>query len=72
VNLILDKPAVKELIQDDMNAEDLNLEFKKVAADTTERKQILSDYNVLIEKLGNSGASARTAQLMLNYLNNKK
>lgn len=70
VNLILDKPAVKELIQTEMNAEDLNSEFQKVVADTTERHQILSDYETLINKLGNSGASARAAQLMIKYLNN--
>lgn len=71
VNLILDKPAVKELIQGDMNANELNKEFLKIAVETTERQQILSDYETLVNKLGNSGASARTAQLMLNYLNNK-
>ncbi|MBK7855189.1 MAG: hypothetical protein IPJ79_10000 [Bacteroidetes bacterium] len=50
---------------------ELNKEFLKIAVETTERQQILSDYETLVNKLGNSGASARTAQLMLNYLNNK-
>lgn len=71
VNLILDRPAVKELIQNEMNPTDLNEEFQKMVNETTERQEVLSDYNILIEKLGNRGASARTANLMLKYLNNK-
>lgn len=72
VNLILDRPVVKELIQADMNVNEVNQELEKIAGDTNERKVMLSEYNLLIEKLGNSGASRRAAALMLNSLDNNK
>jgi lipid-A-disaccharide synthase len=59
VNLILDKPSVKELIQHDFSAENLEAEFLHITGD--KREEILSDYAVLKDVLGNSGASAKAA-----------
>ncbi len=66
VNLILDRPLVQELIQDDFNPENLKRALKEVLEN---REIYRKGYQQLIEKLGNSGASNRAASLMHKYLN---
>ena len=68
VNLILDKPAVKELIQNDFTFDNLKDEFQKITKDENYRTQLFENYKILSEKLGGSGASKRTAELMYKYL----
>lgn len=72
VNLIMDKPVVKELLQEEMNEKVLTEEFSKICAETPERKQMLEEYRQLKHDLGNSGASKRLAALMHGYLVNRK
>lgn len=67
VNLTMDKPLVKELIQSDLTIDNLKSELEKIL-NTRQRLQIIKGYNELIEKLGNQGASDKAAQLMLSYL----
>ncbi len=67
VNLIMDKEIVKELIQGELNETNLKVELDKLLTPGT-RKKLLTDYSELIEKLGGSGASKKTAGLMINYL----
>lgn len=67
VNLICDKRVVEELIQADVNADRLVLELKKLLTDNG-RKEIKEGYALLRTKLGETGASERTAKLMLQYL----
>ncbi len=67
VNLIMDKEIVKELIQDELNEKNLKTELDKLLTSVT-RTKMLSDYAELKEKLGGSGASSKTAELMINYL----
>jgi lipid-A-disaccharide synthase len=68
VNLIMDEPVVKELIQDDFNADQLKQELDKILFDPQVKALIHQKYSELKKKLGESGASARTAALMLKYL----
>jgi lipid-A-disaccharide synthase len=68
VNLIMDEPVVKELIQDDFNADQLKQELDKILFDPQVKGSIHQKYSELKMKLGDSGASARTAALMLKYL----
>jgi lipid-A-disaccharide synthase len=68
VNLILDKPAVKELIQSDFNPVDTRLELQRILEDEVARAEILSDYQELSSKLGLPGASEKTAQLIYEDL----
>jgi lipid-A-disaccharide synthase len=68
VNLIMDKEVVKELIQNDLTQWNLTLELNKITADKMIREQLFKDYFQLREKLGGSGASEKTAKLILNYL----
>lgn len=65
VNLILDKPAVTELIQTDFNKKRLKEELQKIL-DPEFRNRIFLDYFELEQKLGGGGASAKTAQLIVN------
>lgn len=67
VNLIMDKEIVKELIQDDLNETNLKSELDKLLMSDT-RNKMLKDYVELKTKLGGSGASRKTAVLMINYL----
>ncbi len=69
VNLIMDKELVKELIQDDLNTKNLKSELDKVL--TTNRSRILSDYKQLKQKLGNSGASAKAAKIIVDLAINE-
>lgn len=65
VNLILDKPLLKELIQDEFTLATLSKEFELLLTEE-KKKEILHGYQELKQKLGNSGASARAAQLVLS------
>ncbi|MBI3233329.1 MAG: lipid-A-disaccharide synthase [Bacteroidetes bacterium] len=67
VNLILDKPTVTELIQNDYNLELLKVEFAKITVGK-ERQQILNDYILLKNMLGNSGASKKAAEIIYKQL----
>lgn len=64
VNLIMDKPVVTELIQHDFTSENLKTELKKIT-DDYQRAVIFLDYYDLEKKLGGKGASAKTAQLIV-------
>lgn len=68
VNLIADKPVVKELIQNDLNPNDLEAEFRKITVDESCRQNLKREYALLKEQLGGEGASQRTVNSILNYL----
>ena len=62
VNLIMDKPVVKELIQQDMNAENVRAELDKLLHDEAYRARIERDYASLKQILQQGGdASANAA-----------
>lgn len=67
VNLIMDKEVVKELIQHDFNEQRLVNELNAVLKDETGRTDVLNDYNLLKEKLGGVGASARAARIVVDF-----
>jgi len=63
VNLILNKPAVKELIQADFNKKSLTGALKEIL-DPEKRIEIFMDYYNLEQALGGRGASEKTAKLI--------
>lgn len=67
VNLIMDKPVVTELIQNELNTQNLKTELHKILT-SPKRENILKNYNILEQKLGGIGASERTAKLIVNSL----
>ena len=67
VNLIMDKEVVKELIQGDLNTKNLKLELGKILEGES-RENILKNYDILEQKLGGTGASEKTAALIVSRL----
>lgn len=67
VNLILDKPAVVELIQYDMNAKRLSEEFEKITFDEQNIQRIKADYANLHHLLADSHASANAAEVITKF-----
>jgi lipid-A-disaccharide synthase len=64
VNLIMDKPLVKELIQNELTVNNLEIELNKILAKKN-REILLSEYKLLKQKLGGEGASERMAKLIV-------
>lgn len=67
VNLIMDAPVVTELIQGELNTKNLKTELEKLL-NPEHRAKLLKDYKTLREKLGNEGASERTASLIVSSM----
>jgi lipid-A-disaccharide synthase len=65
VNLIMDAPVVTELIQKDCNKNSIKNELNKIL-NTKHRQELLSNYEVLENKLGGAGASSKTAKLIVS------
>lgn len=68
VNLIMDKPVVTELIQDELTPDKLHRTMKQLTIPQN-AAQLKADYARLHEVLGNTGASQKAAQAMFSYLN---
>jgi lipid-A-disaccharide synthase len=69
VNLIMDAPLVRELIQDELNAANLKAALAEIL--TPEKSaQLRAGYAALRERLGAGGASARAARAILTTLEN--
>ena len=71
VNLIMDSETVQELIQEDCNPPRIAAEMDKLLNDTIYRQKMLADYDMLDEKMGTPGASAKTAALIVKYATKK-
>ena len=67
VNLIMDKEVVTELIQENCNTKTLKIELQKLL-DSKYRNEVLENYSALEKKLGGSGASEKTAKLIVKNL----
>ncbi|MDQ3072927.1 MAG: lipid-A-disaccharide synthase [Bacteroidota bacterium] len=69
VNLIMEKPVVKELIQHECNKEALTAELKKLIHDKGYRHKMLEGFDELSTLLGEGGASARSAKIVVSVVN---
>jgi lipid-A-disaccharide synthase len=67
VNLVLDRPVVRELIQGRCTAENLSAAVRELD-DPAARERLLKDYAELRAKLGTPGAADRAAAEMLERL----
>ena len=67
-NLIVDRCAFKEFIQDDCNADALVAEVRKLIEDRAYRGRMLKDYEQIRSLLGGSGASDAVASAMIEEL----
>ena len=69
VNLIMDKPIVKELIQDELTTENLIRELKLITHDTYHRQKMIDDYSALRELLSKGGnASTQAAKQIIKLI----
>ena len=68
VNLIMDRPVVKELIQNDMTAANIRDELQSLLNNSKRQKKLLEDYEELKYALGNAGASDRAAETIISYV----
>jgi len=69
VNLIMDRPVVKELIQNDLTPYNLRNELKALLNDPEKREQLEKDFAELKKKLSDGGnASARAANSIYTFL----
>ncbi len=67
-NLIIDRGAFKEFIQDDCNPDMIMKEVRSLLEDSSYRSKMLSDYADIRNALGGSGASAAVAKAMIGEL----
>ena len=67
-NLIIDRLAFKELIQNDCNPDALVAEIRDLIEDRERRERMLNDYADIRKALGGEGASAAVAKAMLQEL----
>jgi lipid-A-disaccharide synthase len=68
VNLIMGSEVVKELVQYDLTEKSLVTELKVILPGGAKREKLLSDYQILKNKLGPAGASGRIAREMVAEL----
>jgi len=71
VNLILDKEAVPELIQNNLNVKNLNAHLNNILVGA-ECEDQLENYQILKQKLGAGGAAERTAKAIVHSLKSSK
>ncbi len=73
VNLIMDKPVVKELIQHEMNTANINVELGKILQKGAYRETMTEDYSALKQKLHlGSSASKNAADIILKAANGSR
>jgi lipid-A-disaccharide synthase len=68
VNLIMDRVVVKEFIQHELTADNLERELRLLLYDNSRKTAIMNDYGDLRQKLGGPGASARAAATIVEFL----
>lgn len=70
VNLIMNRPVVKELIQDEMNAYNVQAELEKIVSDKAVYSRIKKDYAELWDILSAGGnASEKAAAVITEFVN---
>ncbi len=67
-NLCLDRPAFRELVQEDFTAEAVSAEVRRLVEDAPYRERMLADYADIRQSLGGSGASRAVARAMMEEL----
>lgn len=68
VNLVMEKEVVKELIQEDCSELGITNELKTILYEENYRMNMMQNYEELSTRMGGSGASERTAELIIHYM----
>lgn len=69
-NLILNRPAIREFIQQEATPANLRQELARLLTDPDRQAAIRADYAALRDKLGGGGASQRAAHAIVTWLAN--
>ena len=72
VNLVAGKEVVRELVADTMTLENIETELEAILYNKVKRRQMLDDYDRMIQILGPAGASEKTACEMVKLLKSGK
>lgn len=67
VNLIMDAQIVRELIQNQLNEDNIVAELNKILNDTDYRERMITNYNSLRDKLGETNMVDRIAKQMIEF-----
>ena len=65
-NIIMNARLVPELLQKNLNSKNLIYETKRFFQDTTYKAKMLAGYKKIRNRLGEKGASRRTAEIIIN------
>ena len=65
-NLILDRAAFRELLQDYFTADNLYDELDRILTDDSYRARMAADYKEIARLLGGPGASQRAAKAIMD------
>ena len=68
VNLIADKEVVQELFADRFSVDNIRKELKKILPDSSARRQMLDDYELIHQRLGDNCAPDTAAHIMVEKL----
>ncbi|WP_018342171.1 lipid-A-disaccharide synthase [Cytophaga aurantiaca] len=68
VNLIVDKPVVKELIQGECTIKNIHAELEQLIPETQYRKDMIAGYQEVSGRIGETGVSHKTAKLITAYM----
>jgi lipid-A-disaccharide synthase len=68
INLIANKPVIKEFIQKEMNLINIDWELKLLMENPDYREEMLNDYEKIYATLDIGSASENAARLMIKYL----
>jgi lipid-A-disaccharide synthase len=71
-NLIINKLAFRELIQDECTGETISDEVQRLTSDSAYREEMINKYGEIRQALGNEGASVKIAKAMIEELKNNK
>lgn len=69
VNLILNKEAIRELLQKEATPQNVIVEIRRLIEDNFYRRKMFTDYDQLRSILDTGSASENAARLMVGYLN---
>ena len=68
----MDRPVVKELIQNDLTPDNIADELRLLLTNHKRQRQLLDDYEELRMILGNAGASKNAASIIVSDIKNVK
>lgn len=71
-NLVFNKEVFKEFIQNDCRSDKIRAELFQILENEDYREEMFSNYALLWKKLGGDGASERTANGIVDFLNSGK